>query len=541
MFSKLSISRKIYTGFSVLIIAFVLFGLFVRGQVIDIVNKQTNFYEQNYKLVQKIGNLELLFKGAALEMREIQVGTHFKNQKQIDNAKSKMDQYQSELTSILLSLEQTSLLSGTQLQELKQAAQFYLDAHTRYAAVILDEQSTREDFWQAYTEGLVPAHKNLWPIFKPIHKSASEGAIAVNSDISSAAENTISVLWVVLFFCIITATLIALFIGKRITSPIVQVVEALQKLESGNITTELFVSQQDETGKMASSLNSTTKRLKNVVTSIYQASEQILGNSVALRSITDNVEKSTKRQLEETEQVATSIEQISANVDLTAQHADTVANSSQEMTGRAQESLCFVEETVLKTQSLVDNVTESSLKVNELKQQSNQIVQILDVIKGIAEQTNLLALNAAIEAARAGEQGRGFAVVADEVRSLAQRTQQSTTEIEDMLDGLNRGTDAVVNSMESSLELATETAGMAKQSGSSIEDITNSIVDVNEMILQIATSNKEQSLSAQEVSKSVQRINELAKDTESVSSEAANASAQLREEGQAMQQQVAFF
>jgi methyl-accepting chemotaxis protein len=204
--------------------------------------------------------------------------------------------------------------------------------------------------------------------------------------------------------------------------------------------------------------------------------------------------------------MTTAVEEVATN-------AVSTSEASKETNERAQNGQHQVQQTVSSINSLTSNITETATSVETLAQDVRNIAQVLEVIRSVAEQTNLLALNAAIEAARAGEQGRGFAVVADEVRGLAHRTQQSTEEIERMIDTVQKGASSAVTAMQSSMGLATSTLSMAQQAGEALEDITRAIGSINERNLVIASASEEQAQVAREVDRNLVNIRDLSMQT----------------------------
>ncbi len=274
----------------------------------------------------------------------------------------------------------------------------------------------------------------------------------------------------------------------------------------GDLTKRLKITSQDELGELAGSFNRFVDKIHGLVRQMTEVTTQLTGLVAEVSSQAQRSEVAMDRQRYETDQVATAINQMSAaaqEVAKSAQNASTAAQQTDEQ-GRAAKRV--VDGSIAQIHSLVDDIRKSGVSLDSLQQDVSSIVSVLGVIRSIAEQTNLLALNAAIEAARAGEAGRGFAVVADEVRALASRTQQSTQEIQSMIDRLQQGTSEAVGAMRRSSEAGDGTSVQANEAGRSLVTIGELIATINAMNAQIASAAEEQTAVAEEINRSVHQI-----------------------------------
>lgn len=274
----------------------------------------------------------------------------------------------------------------------------------------------------------------------------------------------------------------------------------------GDLTRRLAVTSQDELGDLASSFNRFVDKIHSLVSQISGMTGQLTGLVGEVSSQAQRSEQAMERQRHETDQVATAINEMSAAAQEVAKSAQGASVAAQKTDEEGQSAKRVVDGSIKLIHALVEDIRNSGLSLDSLQKDVSSIVSVLGVIRSIAEQTNLLALNAAIEAARAGEAGRGFAVVADEVRALASRTQQSTQEIQGMIDRLQKGTQTAVDAMRRSSEAGDGTSVQANQAGSSLDAIGELITTINTMNAQIASAAEEQTAVAEEINRSVHQI-----------------------------------
>ncbi|MCD5973208.1 cache domain-containing protein [Pseudomonas sp. CDFA 550] len=274
----------------------------------------------------------------------------------------------------------------------------------------------------------------------------------------------------------------------------------------GDLTRRLAVTSQDELGDLASSFNRFVDKIHSLVSQISGMTGQLTGLVGEVSSQAQRSEQAMERQRHETDQVATAINEMSAAAQEVAKSAQGASVAAQKTDEEGQQAKRVVDGSIKLIHALVEDIRNSGSSLDSLQKDVSSIVSVLGVIRSIAEQTNLLALNAAIEAARAGEAGRGFAVVADEVRALASRTQQSTQEIQGMIDRLQKGTQTAVDAMRRSSEAGDGTSVQANQAGSSLDAIGELITTINTMNAQIASAAEEQTAVAEEINRSVHQI-----------------------------------
>lgn len=274
----------------------------------------------------------------------------------------------------------------------------------------------------------------------------------------------------------------------------------------GDLTRRLAITSQDELGDLAGAFNRFVDKVHGLVRQITEMTAQLTGLVSQVSEQAQRSETAMERQRHETDQVATAINQMSSAAHEVARSAQGAAVAAQQTDAEGQAAKRVVDGSIAQIHALVNDIRSSGVSLDSLQQDVSSIVSVLGVIRSIAEQTNLLALNAAIEAARAGEAGRGFAVVADEVRALASRTQTSTQEIQGMIDRLQKGTEAAVDAMRRSSDAGDGTSSQANQAGASLDTMAQLIGTINAMNAQIASAAEEQTAVAEEINRSVHQI-----------------------------------
>jgi len=347
----------------------------------------------------------------------------------------------------------------------------------------------------------------------------------------------------------VTVAVLALLIGmlaawlitRQITQPLADTLAVVRNIAAGDLTDQRRIERQDEIGALQQGVMGMAATLRELISGIRDSVTQMASAAEQLSVITEQTSVGMNGQKIETDQVATAMHEMSATVQEVARNAEDASQAASDADREARAGDAVVSEAVTQIERLSEEMLRSTEAMAKLESESNRIGSVMDVIKTVADQTNLLALNAAIEAARAGEAGRGFAVVADEVRGLAQRTQKSTEEIEQLVAGLQQGTQQVAAAMQNSHNLTESSVELTRKAGLALTDITAKVSNIQAMNQQIAAAAEEQGAVAEEISRSVINVRDISEQTATASDETAASSVELARLGGELQAMVSRF
>jgi methyl-accepting chemotaxis protein len=329
--------------------------------------------------------------------------------------------------------------------------------------------------------------------------------------INTSLLKLVSINFIVAFLLII----IGLWVAKGVATPVSKAASMLNTISNGDadLTKKMRVITGDEVGQLATSFNNFISQLRTIITAVAENATKVNDASGELSQAAEATEKNTANQQQSVDMVAAAINQMGATVQEISKNAHDTADAAKQAFQDSHEGQAVVNKTVDGINGVFEKVQSASSVVQTLAEDVGEISGVLDVIRGISEQTNLLALNAAIEAARAGEQGRGFAVVADEVRTLAQRTQESTEEINSMIQKLESGAKGAVSAMNSGIETASDAVENADIAGKSLEKITTAINSISDLSTQVATATEQQSSVVEELNTHMLNIKDMSDNT----------------------------
>ncbi|WMC12380.1 methyl-accepting chemotaxis protein [Oceanimonas pelagia] len=356
------------------------------------------------------------------------------------------------------------------------------------------------------------------------HQRRANDASAHVHDSIAFSKTAMTLAMVIAMMLVVT---LALLFSRSVLLPIRKAVEVCHIMASGNLTTQFTDTAQDEAGDMIRALSNMQQRLKQIIHEINESSTLLASTAKELNVVTEQSSRTLNQQSDELEQAATAVNEMTSAVEEVARNAAATSQNSDTADEKARIGRDKVSHTISTVNELEQEISHTQRGVESLASRVRDIGTVLDVIRSIAEQTNLLALNAAIEAARAGESGRGFAVVADEVRALARRTQESTTEIEAMMNAIQNETNDTVNAIQISTERSAMTRKVAQEAGEALHLITDAIMQINHQNQTIASAAEEQASVSREVDRNLVNIRDLSVQTSAGASQTNMSSSEL--------------
>lgn len=404
-----------------------------------------------------------------------------------------------------------SLIAG---ESDRQAIDKLTQIHKQYISILSEVQKLvsvdRAD------EARAIVNSQLAPLGLQVNEQ-SDALQKINQDIAKqqgeyAAHNysaAQTVVFIVIAIALVLTGLLAIILTRSIVQPIGQALEIARHIADGDLSYRIAVVGKDEPAKLLDALSTMQGNLRSTIQQISDSAHQLSASAEEMSAVMQESTQGLQRQNDQIELAATAVNEMTAAVEDVANNAISTSDASMASSQSAQQGRAQLDDAIRSIEALTGDVIGASQQAEELAEQTRNISKVLDVIRAVAEQTNLLALNAAIEAARAGEAGRGFAVVADEVRSLAHRTGESTREIETMIASIQLGTGQTVEALKSSAELANSTMSKANAAGEALNTITASVTDINDRNTLIASASEQQAQVAREVDRNLVAIRDL--------------------------------
>ncbi|GCF90132.1 methyl-accepting chemotaxis protein [Shewanella sp. M-Br] len=455
----------------------------------------------------------------------------------LDSAKSTITQHWQKYLATELTSEESRLV--------KQAEVLFSPANQQIDTLISRLRGLNGDVSSQLSANILP----LYQVIDPISNQISE-LIALQIRVAGEEKDRVNAIYqssITIFVALACAAMIisiviGLWVNRSVMNPINDILNKLKLIhQDSDLTVKFTTFNHDELGQISTSLTQVIEHLRGILHSIAEAANTVNSSANELSSFTQATNKRMQQQQAETEQTATAMNEMTATVAEVAQSASAAADSAKDADTYAANGNNIVMQSISSMSQLSDQIQKTAQVIGFLSNESQNIGRVLDVIKSIAEQTNLLALNAAIEAARAGEQGRGFAVVADEVRTLAQRTQKSTQEIEAMIATLQQGVKEAVNAMEIGINQVDDANDKANQAGQALKEIVSSVDSITELNTHIATAAEEQSSVAESINRSIIAISDIAEHSTASAAELSESVVNLTKLANSMRNQVSAF
>ena len=543
MFNNLSIKQKIVLPLSLMIV------LLTVSSVLNVLTmwKQTELSDTlNDQVIPSLFTLEDAYRdlyqatsaiqGLALAQTQAEIDHHLFEYK--DNAYKALPRMKK-----VMSLSDQGVLPrshGSEVQQLVSKGEQWLQS---YEAMVSKPQSQ----WVSYYESNKAEFEHQFGAVRDqlnVVKDAIEAKQnTLKADIAAAAFRAEVILEAGIAIVILAAFGMVVLLLKTVVKPINDIKEAMVQIASGegDLSQRISINSQDEIGQLAGGFNQFVTKIQATVSQVVESSNTLRQEMNNLNALTSTIADSTVGQQRDSEAVAAAVHEMQVTSRNVSDSATEAALASQTANEELSNTNVILEQTVAAIRDLAGEIESASQVINTLDHDVSNIASVLDVIRGIAEQTNLLALNAAIEAARAGEQGRGFAVVADEVRSLASRTQKSTGEIQTMIEKLQAGAAQAVEVMQGSKTSSEDTIQSAGLATDSLAEILNAIARMNEMNTHIATAAGQQSSVSDEVNSNVQAIADSSTSIVDVVSQAQQSLSMLSEQTQQLDKQVSQF
>ena len=332
-----------------------------------------------------------------------------------------------------------------------------------------------------------------------------------------------------------------LFVARVMLRQTHYINEAIKKMASGDLSSAIRLECKDEYGDVARELEKTRAHLQDLIKAQVSSSQELAELTEVMTISMSETKESSQEEFQEIDLLATAMSEMTSTVQTVADHAQSASSLTESASSQATTGQCFVQDTVVKISELSQDIAASAQAVNQVEESVDAIGSVVGTIQGISEQTNLLALNAAIEAARAGEAGRGFAVVADEVRNLAQRTQQATIEIQEMISQLQSSASSAVDLMEKSVVEAAEGVELVTNAGNELDGIVSQVNQINDMNFQIATAAGQQSSVAEEMNQNLTNVRELVQASVTVVSELLETSEIMQKNAEELDAKISAF
>jgi len=523
-FSDLKLKTKLLSSFLCVAFGLPLIGLVGVIEMRDLSAANTLMYENVTVPMAVLGDVQSNIQATAAQFYSLLLSTNGgEDRKSVE----RIDQLIAKVDNDLASFDKTIIS-----QSIRDAFKDFVATRGEYTAKVKEaidlatSNRKREAYSLAKTE-LAPIRiKMAASLDRLVELKKAAAKETANDNVQLASQATWITLGIVAFGTALAVAL-GLYIARIISNPVKKLAEQAGTIARGDLTVEVVQHSKDEVGELAASFKEMVENLRETIGQVGEASSAVASASSEISSSTEQMAAGAHEQTSQAGEVASAVEEMTKTIVENSKNASITAETAKEAKQAAGLGGSVVQETIAGMKGIAEVVNKSAETVRALGKSSDQIGEIIGVIDDIADQTNLLALNAAIEAARAGEQGRGFAVVADEVRKLAERTTKATKEIAEMIKQIQSDTKGAVISMEEGTQKVSEGIKLADKAGTSLSDIVEISQKVTDMISQIAAASEEQSSASEQISKNVEAISSVTNETASGTQQIARAAEDL--------------
>jgi len=508
MFKNLTIGKKLIVGFGVLIFLLLIFGGVTVIQLGIIKKDATDIDER----IEKVNNSVGIRRAAIAIFSSVRDMLIIDDMKKKEEAKKSIEENRAKYKELIEAIKKATYTKEgmTLLQNIEEALKDA--AHYNNQVVELVMAGKKQEAIALY-------YKEVNPRIAKLEKTLDEEVIfqrkglnASLNEMNNVIKKEIVTVVILTVSGLIVGALFATLISRSISKPVAELKDAIERIGQGDLTVEIKAESKDEIGVISNSLTQAISSIKNLIGQSKTISSSLASSSEQLSATTEEISRNLKSQTERASQIASAAEEMSQTVVDIAKNASNIAEVSVTTANVAKEGKDMTINTAGEIKVIEDSVNKLSGIVNDLGERSRQIGDIVTVIKDIADQTNLLALNAAIEAARAGEQGRGFAVVADEVRKLAERTAKATDEIADMIRGIQTEVNVAEQSMEDATKKVASGVELSEKAANTLTQILNKAQELQSMIQQIASATEEMSSVTDHITQDIGGIAEGSKE-----------------------------
>ncbi|MEG2888593.1 MAG: methyl-accepting chemotaxis protein [Aeromonas sp.] len=542
MFKNMSISQKLSAGFATLAVLVVALAWFSVSQLSGLFRDTTLITGNLIPSMQAANQMETsLLNARRAELNMVISGEDKEGVARYDKVYQAAKQEFATAAQAYAALPFTSAQEEQEFKALTAAATQYFDAHDELAAALQQgDMGKVMSLREGVTMTALVAVSKKALVLRDINDKVARNMTAT---IEGVYENSRTLSILIGFFTVVFVVVVAWLLTRLIRNPVMLLLAQTQKVSGGDLATRLDLNlfNNDELGQLAKGFGEMQDRLRSLVSEVSGSVVQLSSAAEEISVVAKQSATSMNSQQHELNQLATAMNEMQATVQEVSRNTNEAAEAATQASGTAEQGAHTVNDSIVRIEQVASAIESTAEVIHQLGEDSRNIGMVLEVIRGIAEQTNLLALNAAIEAARAGEQGRGFAVVADEVRTLAKRTQDSTAQINTIISELQQLAEQAGSTMQQSQALMQATVGTAREAGASITEISGSVESISQMNIQIATATEEQGAVSEELNRNVVNISHASEEVVAGATQMAAACNDLNQLATQLQEMVRRF